>query len=205
MKTFKLKTLFSVLICTGLLFSCSSDDDGITSSNPPTPNPRTGTPPVETTSLDLSFSANLDSYSEEVGCGEDLYLFQHSGQGSSDVTGAFSVDLSYCGQPESLQVYDLQLTIENANGDQIFLRQVTSTTFDDPYGQITDNGSEFDEPGNSGNSSTLTEDRIITLEITGGTGQFANTHGELSAKAAPSFMAGTSQVSFVFVGLVGGL
>lgn len=217
MKTFKLKSLFAILVCTGLLLSCSNDDDGNIANDPGVTPTTFGGPRsnADNTPLALNFSASLTNTSEDASCNASSVLYQHSGEGSSDITGDFVADITYCRDPQSLAVSNFQITLEDSEGDMIFLSQrnfLTSDEVDDVA--VNDDPNEVNaigqDPENDTNQGNLVtnnnvEDGFLYLEITGGTGKYEGASGEISSRLTRVLAAASEVTNFNFSGSIAGL
>lgn len=203
MKTFNVKYLFTVLLCTGLVLSCSNDDDAaLVADDPQTPNPRVATPTSQVTSVSLNFAVTLDTYANTSSCGDGNYLYQHSGAGSNSTFGDYSITLTYCGQPNSFNAYDLEVVIQDSNGDQITLSQAGDSFIPSPVENGV-NQSPNDITDAFGNS--IQDADLLVLEVTNGTGSYSNAQGEFSTQLREGLNVGAQNANFSFSGRLTGL
>ncbi|THD67380.1 hypothetical protein E7Z59_06880 [Robertkochia marina] len=202
MKTINVKYLFTVLLCTGLVLSCSNDDDAIVADDPQTPNPRVATPTSEVTSVSLNFAVSLDTYTDSSTCGDGNYFYQHSGEGSNGTFGDYSITLTYCGQPNSFNAYDLEVVIQDSNGDQITLSQAADSFIPEPVVNGV-NQSPNDITDADGNS--IHDADLLVLEVTHGTGSYSNAQGEFSTQLRQGLNVGAQNAAFAFSGRLTGL
>lgn len=202
MKTFNVKYLFTVLLCTGLLLSCSNDDDALVADEPQTPNPRVATPTTDATAVSLNFAVSLDTYANTSTCGAGNYLYQHSGEGSNNTFGDYTITMSYCGQPNSFNAYDLEVVIQDSNGDQLILSQAANSIIPAPVvsGVNQTPNTLTDEDGIS-----IQDADLLVLEVTNGTGAYSNAAGELSSKLRQGLNVGAENATFSFSGRLTGL
>ena len=203
MKTINLNRLITLLCVTGLLLSCSNDDD-ITSVDP---TPRNFNAPSgnEAVPIDLNFTVNLDGQSEGQGCEPGSYLFQHSGSGTNDVLGNYTVDISYCGQPQSVTVSSIEVVLEDDGGNKIYLNQRPNSSSggdQDNFGNNVSGGT----PGiYTGNGGVNHDDELLVFEVSGGTGIYSSAEGTLTSKLSPGFQAGAEMSNFLISGLISGI
>lgn len=202
MKTLHVKYLFTVLLCAGLAWSCSNDDDAIVAEEPQTPNPRVATPTAQVTSVSLNFVVTLDTYANTSSCGEGNYLYQHSGEGSNSTFGDYSITLTYCGQPNSFNAYGLEVVIQDSNGDQITLAQAGNSIIPSPVvnGVNQSPNDITDEDGTS-----IQDADLLVLEVTNGTGAYSNAQGEFSTRLRQGLNVGAQNANFSFSGRITGL
>ncbi|WP_224490878.1 hypothetical protein [Robertkochia flava] len=205
MKTFNLNRLFTLLCIAGLLLSCSNDDVDDLTGTPPTPRNLNEPLNDAPTPVDLSFTANLNSLSQDQGCGGGNFLFQHSGQGSSAVLGNYSVDISYCGVPQTAGISGIEIIIEDASGNQLFLREKDENASNDNEGNSFVNNSGVTDTNFPGNGVLNEDNDLLQLEITGGTGQYSSAEGSFTTRLGTGFQAGASMTRFSLNGIISGI
>lgn len=212
MKTFRIKCLLTLLLGTGLVLSCSSDDDSsMEAMEQPTPQ-TFESPATSSTIVELDATTNLDDFTENDNCGDGGVFYSRSGTGNSPVTGDFTIAISYCGQPDTFEISDLQVALEDEDGHQIFLEQVENPDLEDPddsnaqSDNANSNGNSDNTPASNNNQNNNNNNQIL-LEVSGGSGKYAEVSGQLSIKITPAFLVsnGNAQANFNFRGFFEGL
>lgn len=191
MKTFNFRAVVTIILTAGLLLACSNDDDALTSSEPDpvvTPDPRGFSGQDIPVSVEAEFT--LTSSSPNGTCGPSTNTYQHTGSGSSAVLGEFTAEISYCASANSRYLQDVELIIEDAENNQLFLSQVV----------VEEPAPLPGDPLNGDQVQPSSE--FLVLEVTGGTGIFSGITGELSTRTTSTIEAGARNSSISLSGIL---